>query len=124
MSALFPIAVRCLHWVAVPALVLTLTGPALSAEKVQFNRDVRPILAQHCFKCHDQDAAKGWLRLDHKPAMLKGGDSGTPAVVPGSSTKSPIVTAVTTEDEDATAAERPAGGDALLHPARHPALEA
>ncbi len=50
-----------------------------------FNREVRPILAEHCFPCHGPDARarKAELRLDSREGVLHGGKSGQPAVVPG-----------------------------------------
>lgn len=52
-----------------------------------FEKKIRPILTEHCYKCHSEESQKagklkGGLRLDTKEALLKGGDSG-PAVVPG-----------------------------------------
>ncbi|MEY5011897.1 MAG: hypothetical protein RLZZ253_3036, partial [Verrucomicrobiota bacterium] len=37
------------------ALGLTSAGSLHAAPKLDFNRDVRPVLAQHCFKCHGMD---------------------------------------------------------------------
>ena len=53
-----------------------------AAEKVDFNKDIRPILELNCTKCHGPEQHKGKLRLDSKEAALKGGDNG-PALVPG-----------------------------------------
>ena len=49
-----------------------------------FEKKVRPVLAEHCFKCHSADAKKlkGGLLLDHRAGVMKGGDSG-PAIVSG-----------------------------------------
>ena len=60
-------------------------GPALGAEPVDFQRQVRPILAEHCFQCHgpDEGARQAALRLDLRDAALKGGDSGEAALAPG-----------------------------------------
>ena len=41
---------------------------------IDFDRDVRPLLAKHCYACHGPDKQKGGLRLDRKAAALKGGD--------------------------------------------------
>ncbi len=50
------------------SFVILLTGPAVKgmADEVQFNRQIRPILAEYCFQCHGPDASKrqGDLRLD------------------------------------------------------------
>ncbi|MDB4608393.1 DUF1549 domain-containing protein, partial [bacterium] len=39
-------------------------------------------------KCHGEEKQKSGLRLDQRPLMLKGGDSGLPSVVPGKPEKS------------------------------------
>src|SRR6185436_2205350 len=65
-----------------------------------FDRDIKPILAQHCFKCHGPEKQKGGLRLDQKPSVLKGGDSGTPAIIPGNQVKSHLLKLVTSNDPD------------------------
>lgn len=53
---------------------------APSPEDLQFyNEQVRPILEQHCFKCHGAGKSKGGLSLTSRAAILRGGESG-PAV--------------------------------------------
>jgi hypothetical protein len=61
----------------------------------QFEKKVRPILIERCFKCHSATSPKlkGGLRLDSREGLLKGGDSG-PSLVPGSPEKSRLVEAV------------------------------
>ena len=70
----------------------------LSAE-VDFQRDVRPILAGHCFKCHgpDEKARKAKLRLDQRPeeevlrALLKRIEHADPEeVMPPPAAKKPL----------------------------------
>jgi hypothetical protein len=52
-----------------------------------FETKIRPVLADHCFKCHGPDKQKAGLRLDSREALLKGNESG-PAIVPGHPEKS------------------------------------
>lgn len=62
-----------------------------------FEREVRPLLAEHCHKCHSERAQKGSLRLDSRAAMLAGGDTG-PAIVPGKPDESLLIDAVSYGD--------------------------
>ncbi|HEV3059827.1 MAG TPA: PSD1 and planctomycete cytochrome C domain-containing protein, partial [Vicinamibacterales bacterium] len=58
-----------------------------------FEAKVRPVLAESCYGCH-ADARAGGLRLDSREAMVKGGQSGKPAIVPGDPDQSPLIQAI------------------------------
>ena len=58
-----------------------------------FEKNVRPVLADHCLSCHGAEKPRGGLRLDSKAAFLKGADDG-PIVVPGDPDKSNLIHAV------------------------------
>ena len=65
----------------------------VSAAGVDYNRDVRPILATHCYACHGPDAGQrqAGLRLDLQKHALAPLHSGASAVVPGNSAESELV---------------------------------
>ena len=69
---------------------------------VDFTREIRPILAQHCFKCHgiDEGARKGNLRLDRREDATKSGESGAIAITPGSPEKSELIRRIVSRDSD------------------------
>src|SRR5690242_2500910 len=73
--------------------------PPASAAKIDFDKDVRPILAASCVKCHGADKQKGGLRLDDRTAALDGGNGG-PVIVPGKSADSRLIHAVAGTDPD------------------------
>jgi len=74
-----------------------------------FNAKVRPILSEHCFRCHGEKE-KGDLNLLDLENLLTGGESGLPAIVPGQPMKSHLLTLVSSKEED----ERmPPKGDGL-----------
>ena len=84
-----------------PALALTIASCVAGAGEVRFNRDIRPILSDKCFKCHGPDAnhRKADLRLDTlEGALADLGDYA--AVVPGAPGKSELIARITTGDED------------------------
>ncbi|MBA4020642.1 MAG: hypothetical protein C0483_26075 [Pirellula sp.] len=60
-----------------------------------FEKKIRPVLTQHCYKCHSAAASsiKGELRLDTRDGVRKGGESGA-AVVPGDSQSSLLMEAL------------------------------
>ena len=79
------------------AVFLLLTTSAPAAEKLRFNRDIRPILSDKCFHCHGPDANKreADLRLDQRDAAVRDGH-----IVPGNADKSLIMERVTSHDPD------------------------
>ena len=67
---------------------------ASSAVKtVSFVRDVQPILERSCVGCHRGDKAQGSLVMTDLESLLRGGDSGSPAIAPGKSSESLMVNA-------------------------------
>ncbi len=65
-----------------------------SPEAVRFfETSIRPLLAEHCLKCHGPTKQRADLRLDSRASLLKGGESG-PAVVVGHPDKSLLIHAV------------------------------
>jgi hypothetical protein len=76
-------------------------GPALAAGP-DFEREIQPLLAEHCAHCHgiDESTRQGGLRLDIRQNALEGGDSGTPAIVPGKPDESEIVARIRSTDPD------------------------
>lgn len=67
-----------------------------------FNREVRPILAKHCLKCHGPDDGKreAGLRLDVREAALRAADSGKLPIVPGQPQRSELIRRIQAKDED------------------------
>src|SRR5262249_55726980 len=65
-----------------------------AAERIDFARDVLPILSENCFQCHGPDAGarKGDLRLDIKEGALR---QENPVIVPGKSGASELMQRVT-----------------------------
>ncbi|HWB54772.1 MAG TPA: DUF1549 domain-containing protein, partial [Tepidisphaeraceae bacterium] len=61
-----------------------------------FEKQIRPLLAQHCYECHGEKKSKGGLRLDVAAGWQRGGDSG-PAVVAGKPDESLLIAAVRRE---------------------------
>ncbi len=73
-----------------------------AADAPDFNREVRPILSNYCFKCHgpDEKARESKLRLDVRAAALAPAKSGDLAIVPGKPDDSQLVERIFAEDED------------------------
>ncbi len=78
-------------------VVLALGGTASAADKLEYNRDIRPILSENCFACHGPDGAarKAKLRLDKRESAVEKG-----AIVAGKTAESEIVTRMHLKDDD------------------------
>ena len=91
--------------------------PALSPEISDttgvdfFEKKIRPVLADKCYKCHSADAekVKGGLLLDSREGMRRGGDSG-PAVVPGNLKESLLIEAIHYGNKDFAMPPKKSGG--------------
>jgi mono/diheme cytochrome c family protein len=100
---------------ALLTLPCSAAGPALAANggdaKIEYNRDIRPILSENCFACHGPDDAKrkGKFRLDLRESAIA-----KKAIVPGKPADSTLVDRIQTNDPD----------DAMPPPESHKTLTA
>src|ERR1700757_4419360 len=71
--------------------------PGEAAERLEFNRDIRPIITENCFACHgpDKNQRKAKLRLDVREVALARG-----AIVPGKPGESKLIAHIFSEDAD------------------------
>ena len=100
-NASWKLAVRS----AAGGLMLLLAARAAAVAKdsgIEYNRDIRPILAENCFSCHGTDSAarKAGLRLDRFDGATNTLDDGAVAIVPGQPGKSELVRRILATDDD------------------------
>ncbi len=88
-------------------LVLFLMSPGLpliaadpQPVRIDFARDVQPILERSCGKCHGPEKQKGGLRFDLREGSLRAGDSGSQGITPGKSDESELIRRVEATDAD------------------------
>jgi mono/diheme cytochrome c family protein len=75
--------------------------PANAAQpEMRYNRDIRPILSNHCFKCHGPDLKKSGLDLQNADAARKTLKSGNVAFVPGKAKESQLIERVGAGNDD------------------------
>jgi mono/diheme cytochrome c family protein len=102
------LSLACLVALPLAGLVLVRPGaePLTWADppqgKVEYARDIQPILSGNCFVCHgpDEKMRKAGLRLDQRAAALKELRSGSRAIVPGDSKNSELIARVFSTDDD------------------------
>ncbi|MCS7047439.1 MAG: DUF1549 domain-containing protein, partial [Gemmataceae bacterium] len=89
--------VRCFR--ALPLSMLICTAPAAADTTIEFNRDIRPILSNHCFVCHgpDNNLRKANLRLDQDKGLYDRAD-GAPIIAPGKPHESELFKRITSSD--------------------------
>ncbi len=92
-----------MHYLISPACLLLVVAAVLPASeekqpanKVSFNRDIRPILSDHCFACHgpDKNKRQGKLRLDERDVAIA-----KKAIVPGNPGESELIARIHSKDE-------------------------
>ena len=84
------------------AVLADFSEAIIAAPPVDFQRNVQPILTEHCTLCHGVDAEvrKAGLRIDVRTAALAGGESGIAAIVPGRPDESEMIRRITALDAD------------------------
>jgi hypothetical protein len=98
---LFPARTVAMCVVAISLLPVAAADSASIAGSSFFEQKIRPVLADHCYKCHSAKATKlkGGLALDSKERALKGGNTG-PAIVPLKPEESLLLLAIRHADPD------------------------
>src|SRR5205814_6053071 len=96
---------RLLKFLVVVAVVLSRRAGAQSSPYATadfFESKIRPVLVAECYKCHSDQAEKlkAGFKLDTREGLLKGGESGKPAIVAGDPDQSPLIRAIRYTDPD------------------------
>src|SRR5262249_47297481 len=66
-------------------------APPVATVKVEFARQIKPLLERSCVACHGAEKPRSTFRVDSRDALLKGGNSGSAAVVPEKVALSPLL---------------------------------
>ena len=90
VAGLFPLAVLALAQTHSVTPVANTDGIAF------FEKNIRPLLANHCYACHSSQAnpPMGGLLLDTQAGMLRGGKTGIPVIIAGKPDESLLISAV------------------------------
>jgi len=106
-------------------LLLIVSSPVMAQDSRRagldfFEKQIRPLLAKHCYECHSADSSslKGNLKLDTRTAVLNGGDSG-PALVPGKPDASLLLKSVNYDNADLQMPPKGKLSDSEIEALRH-----
>ena len=93
---------RRLHRSFAILFLVTVCSEVRAADEINYNRDVRPILSDTCYKCHGPDAAErqAGLRLDLHDGAVAKLESGATAIVPGKTDESELIARIRSTDPD------------------------
>lgn len=102
---------RLILCITVPLVAFGLRSWSIADDdKIDFNSQIRPLLAKHCYACHGSDVAEGGVRFDQRDSVIKEADSGVTPIVPGDADASELLRRITSHDESD---QMPPEGDRL-----------
>jgi hypothetical protein len=84
------------RFIVLIASLLVLSPITVAGDEVDYVKQIKPILAARCYACHSALRKKSGLRVDTAAELISGGDAG-PAVVPGKSADSYLISMLTGE---------------------------
>ena len=86
---------------ALPTYLMISVALSSAADQIDFARDVRPVFATHCYRCHGAKKQESSYRLDVRSAAMGSADFGDAPIVPGKASASPLYQVVAgTRDDD------------------------
>ena len=81
------------------AFILLLIWSSLTASN-HFEDEILPLLQDYCIDCHGPDKQKSGFRVDRRAYLLKGGDTGMSALIPGKPEKSYMIEVIKSDDPE------------------------
>ncbi|MAL86903.1 MAG: hypothetical protein CMI23_11185, partial [Opitutae bacterium] len=81
-------------------LLLFLPLLPLLGSTINFEDDIQPLLEDYCIDCHGPDKQKSGFRVDRRVHLLKGGDTGLPAVIPDNPAGSYLIEVIKSSDPE------------------------
>src|SRR5436309_15587792 len=96
MGAIMGVAPRLLFVIAISSA----GAPAFAAAPISFNRDIRPVMSDTCFRCHgpDKSSRMANMRLDLRDEAVKPLRNGKTPIVPGKPEESEIIARIFSND--------------------------
>jgi len=82
------------------ALMFLCTFLSRTFADVDYETDILPLFEDYCYDCHGPDKQKSGFRTDRRAHLLKGGDSGLAALIPGDPSGSYLLEVITSDDPE------------------------
>ncbi len=100
LAAIFTVAAVAFNWsrTALLAEQGSTAATAKTGGKVSFSKQVRPLLQDNCYGCHQPAKAQGGFEMISRAGLLRGGESESPAVVSGKPEESNLLDQITPKD--------------------------